>query len=196
MTYIETVDEGEATGATAEMYAGETEAFGFLPNFVRAFSLRPEVYSAWKQLNGAVKGGMDLRRYELATLAAARCLRSSYCALAHGSVLLDAGFLEPDALRAAVSDHRSAGLAEVEVAVMDLAAKVATDATTVAQADIDRLRSLGLSDQDILDVVLAAAVRCFFSKVLDAVGAEPDAKYAQLDSALRDALTVGRVLAG
>ena len=197
MTFIETVDEGEAAGATAEMYAGETDAFEFLPNFARAFSLRPEVYSAWKQLNGAVKGGMDLRRYELATLAAASCLRSSYCALAHGSVLLDGGFLEPDALRAAVSDHHAAGLAEVEVAVMDLAAKVATDATTVAQADIDRLRSLGLSDQDILDVVLAAAVRCFFSKVLDGVGAEPDAKYSRLDpAALRDALTVGRALAG
>ena len=185
MTFIETVAEAGTTGATAELYAAEREAFGFLPNFVRAFSLRPEVYFAWKQLNGAVKGGMDLRRYELATLAAATRLRSSYCTLAHGSVLMDRGFLEPDAVRAAVSDHRSAGLGEAEVAVMDLAAKVATDATSVEQADIDRLRSCGLSDQEILDVVLAAAVRCFFSKVLDALGAEPDAKYAELDPALR-----------
>ena len=185
MTYIETVGEEDATGATAEMYAGEEEAFGFLPNFARAFSLRPEVYGAWKQLNGAVKAGMDLRRYELATLAAATRLRSSYCTLAHGSVLMDRGFLEPDAVRAAVSDHRSAGLDEVEVAVMDLAAKVATDATAVEPADFEQLRSLGLSDRDILDVVLAAAVRCFFSKVLDAVGAEPDGRYADLDPALR-----------
>jgi alkylhydroperoxidase family enzyme len=78
---------------------------------------------------------------------------------------------------------------------MDLATKVAQDATSVEQADIDRLRSLGLSDQDILDVVLAAAARCFFSKVLDAVGAEPDAKYGQLDPAVREALTVGRAIA-
>ena len=195
MTFIETVAEDAATGATAEMYAAEEEAFGSLPNFVRAFSPRPDVYGAWKQLNGVVKGGMDLRRYELATLAAATRLRSSYCALAHGSVLIDRGFLEPDTVRAVVSDHRSAGLDEVDVAVMDLAAKVATDATTVTQADIDGLRSLGLSDEDILDVVLAAAVRCFFSKVLDAVGAEPDGKYGQLDPALRDTLTVGRALA-
>jgi uncharacterized peroxidase-related enzyme len=185
MTFIETIAENDSAGATAELYAAEEEAFGFLPNFVRAFSLRPEVYFAWKQLNGAVKSGMDLRRYELATLAAASRLRSSYCTLAHGSVLMDRGFLAPEAVRAAVSDHRDAGLEEAEVAIMDLAAKVADDATSVQQADVDRLRSLGLSDQDILDVVLAAAVRCFFSKVLDALCVEPDAKYDELDPALR-----------
>ena len=126
MTFIETVAEDEATGATAEMYAADREALGFLPNFTRAFSLRPEVYGAWKQLNGAIRGGMDLRRYELATLAAATRLRSSYCTLAHGSVLMDRGFLKPEDVSAAVSDHRSAGLDETEVAVMDLATKVVT----------------------------------------------------------------------
>lgn len=195
MTFIETVAADEATGATAELYATEEQVFGFLPNLVQAFSLRPEVYSAWKQLNGAVKGGMELRRYELATIAAARVLRSSYCTLAHGSVLMDKGFLDAETLRAVVSDHRGAGLDDVDVAIMDLAAKVAEDATTVAQDDIDRLRSLGLSDQGILDVVLAAAARCFFSKILDALGAEPDAKYAGLDPATRDVLTVGRAIA-
>ena len=185
MTFIETVAEDQASGATAELYAAEEDAYGFLPNFVRAFSLRPEVYGAWKQLNGAIKSGMDLRRYELATVAAAARLRSSYCTLAHGSVLMDRGFLQPDAVRAVVSDHRTAGLDEAEVAVMDLAGKVVDDATSVEQADIERLRSLGLSDQDILDVVLAAAARCFFSKILDALAAAPDAKYDGLDPALR-----------
>jgi alkylhydroperoxidase family enzyme len=56
-------------------------------NYERAFAGRPEVYAAWGALNGAVKAGMDLRRYELATLAAAQRLRSSYCSLAHGKVL-------------------------------------------------------------------------------------------------------------
>jgi hypothetical protein len=53
-------------------------------NYERAFAKRPDVFAAWQQLNGAIKAGMDLRRHELATLAAARRLRSSYCALAHG----------------------------------------------------------------------------------------------------------------
>jgi len=78
---------------------------------------------------------------------------------------------------------------------MDLAEKVVEDATAITAADIERLRSLGLSDADILDVAAAAAARCFFAKTLDALGAEPDAAYAELEPALRDALTVGRPIA-
>jgi len=134
---------------------------------------------------------MDLRRYELATLAAARRLRSTYCAMAHGSVLIEK-FLEPDQLKAIMADHHAAGLDDVDVAVMDLADKVAADATSVSEADLDRLRSLGLSDAEVVEVVAAAAARCFFSKALDGLGAQPDAKYAELEPELREALTVGR----
>ena len=123
---------------------------------------------------------MDLRRYELATIAAARRLRSSYCTLAHGSVLLEK-FLSADDLHAVVGNRDNSELDAVDAAVIALADKVALDATSVMQSDIDQLRSLGLSDADILDVVLAAAARCFFSKVLDGIGIQADAKYAQLD---------------
>ena len=58
-------------------------------NYERAFEGRPDVYAAWGGLLGAIKANMDLRRYELATLAAARRLRSSYCSLAHGKVLIE-----------------------------------------------------------------------------------------------------------
>jgi hypothetical protein len=62
----------------------------------------------------------------------------------------------------------------------------------VTQEDVDRLRGLGLSDADIFDVVAAAAARCFYSKTLDALGAQADAVYAELEPGLRDALVVGR----
>jgi uncharacterized peroxidase-related enzyme len=194
MTFIETVPEAEATGPVAAMYEADVKAFGELPNFTRAFSLRPEVYAAWRQLNGAIKANMDLRRYELATVAAARRLRSSYCTLAHGSVLMSR-FLAPEEVRALVQDPRTADLDPADRAVMDLADKVADDATAVESADVDRLRSLGLTDAEILDVVLAAAARCFFSKILDALCAEPDAKYSELEPELRDTLAVGRPIA-
>jgi len=38
-------------------------------------------------------------------------------------------------------------------------------------------------------------VRCFFSTVLDGLGIEADARYAQLDADLREVLTVGRPIA-
>jgi uncharacterized peroxidase-related enzyme len=174
------------------MYDTDRTAAGAVPNYTRAFSHRPEVYAGWRQLNDSIKSGMDPRRYELATLAAARRLRSSYCALAHGSVLLD-GMVDAEQLTSIVQDHHAAGLDAVDVAVMDLADKVADDATSITQADIDRLRALGLSDTDIFDVIAAASARCFFSKALDALGAQPDPRFADLEPAtLREELTVGR----
>src|SRR4051812_20820436 len=123
MTYIETVSEDRATGPAAAMYETDRAALGFVPNFTKAFSARPGVYAAWRDLNRAIKSNMDARRYELATLAAARRLRSSYCSLAHGSLLADK-FLEAQTVRSAMADHHAAGLDAVDVAVMDLADKV------------------------------------------------------------------------
>jgi uncharacterized peroxidase-related enzyme len=137
---------------------------------------------------------MDARRYELVTVAAARNLRSSYCTLAHGKVLLDR-YLDSSQLRDVVVDHRGAGLEEVEVALMDLAEKVVDDATAVIPSDIERLRDLGLTDAEIFDVVLTAAVRYFYSKTLDALCVQPDASYNELDARVRETLTVGRPIA-
>ena len=188
MTFVETIPDDKATGDVALLYQESRDQNGYLQNFVQAFSLRPEVLRAWQQLNGAIKA-RDVRRYELATLAAARRLRSSYCALAHGKVLADQ-FLGEEAVAALPT-----GLDEADRAVVELAEHVVDDATSITEADIDRLRTLGLSDGEVVDVVLAAAARCFFSKTLDALGAEPDSAFAELDSAFLDALVVGRPIA-
>jgi alkylhydroperoxidase family enzyme len=161
-------------------------------NLEVAFADRPEVFDAWVQLNTAIKANMDLRRYELATLAAARRLRSSYCSLAHGKVLLER-FGVP--VRDIALDRRSAGLDEVDVAVMDLAERVVDDAASITEDDLQPLRTLGLTDAEVMDVILAAAVRCFFSKTLDALGVRADAIFAELDPDVLDVLVVGRPIA-
>ena len=177
------------TPAESELYEADRQQQGYVANMTRLFAHRPELWAAWRQLVTALRGSMDWRRYELVTVAAARELRSSYCMLAHGKVLVQE-FYDPDQVRAIVEGHGP--LDEVDRAVMELAAKVARDATTVTAGDIARLRALGLSDPEILDVVAAASARCFFSKTLDALGAEPDAAYRELDAGLVDALVVGR----
>jgi alkylhydroperoxidase family enzyme len=155
-------------------------------NLERAFGLRPEVFAAWQQLVTAVKATSDERRYELATLAAARRLRSSYCSLAHGKVLAEQ-FYDFESVPA-LPDRLDAA----DRAIMAFAEQVVTDATAITQADVDVLRGHGLSDGEIFDVVLAATIRCFFSKTLDALGVQPDAEFAELDPAFLEALTVGR----
>jgi uncharacterized peroxidase-related enzyme len=194
MTFIETVPEAEATGAVAEMYATDREQYGHVRNLTQALSLAPDIVAAWLQLNGAIKARMDLRRYELTTIAAARRLRSTYCAHAHGSILLEQ-FMEAEALHALMADHHDAGLDALDAAIMDYAEKIVDDASSVTEADIGRLRDHGLSDGEILDVAAAASARCFFSKLIDALGVQADASYRAVGPELSEALTVGRPVA-
>ena len=162
-------------------------------NYERIFhsTERSDVLAAWGKLLDAIKSRMEVRRYELVTLAAARRLRSSYCSLAHGKVLRELG--EP--VEEIARDRRAAGLDEVDVAIMDFAERVVDDASSIGDEDRQRLRDLGLSQAEIMDVALAASVRCFFAKAVDAMGVLPDANFRELEPELRDVLVVGRPIA-
>jgi uncharacterized peroxidase-related enzyme len=194
MAFIETIPEDAAEGATAERYAADRAEDGYVSNSTKAFGHRPAVLAAWVQLGGTIGGAMDPRRYELATVAAARVLRSSYCSLAHGKVLAER-FLGPERTIALATGAVDA-LDPLDAEIVRFATLVATDAASVTASDVERLRALGLSDEEVLDVVLAVAARCFFSTVLDALGVQPDPAYRALDPELRAALTVGRPIEG
>lgn len=189
MSYLGAADETDPV--ITALYAADESRMGYVANYTRVFALRPQVYAAWQGLAGAVRSTMSLRRYELATLGAARMLESSYCSLAHGSIL--AGELGADPVRA-IAGGDLTGLSEEDAAVVRLAETVASGGRHVRPDQLDDLRRLGFSDPEILDVILTASIRCFFSTVLDATGAEPDRAYRGLEAALRDALTVGRAI--
>ena len=191
MSFISTKPEAEATGSVAELYREAKAAFGFIPNLTKVFSHRPEVYRAFQALLESGKAGMDARRYELVTLAAAQATHCSYCSLAHGSVLLRDHYGAEDLQRIA-TDYATADLGEADQAIMAYARKLAIDASAITEADIQALQDAGLSDTEIFDVTTAAAVRCFFTKTLDALGTRPDSKFNELPQSLRDVLTVGR----
>ena len=194
MSFLKTVAEEEATGEVAAMYADDIEHNGYLPNYSRIFSLHPGAYQAWGGLILSIRGAMDRRRYELATMEAAHQLRSTYCSLAHGSIL-EEKFFDTEELRKIVSGQAQSVLTDVEFEIVAFAKKVAADATSVTEEDIARLRDAGLTDREIFDLVLAVAARSFFTKVLDATGTLADAEYNEMDPELRDALTVGRPIA-
>jgi len=111
--------------------------------------------------------------------------------LAHGA-LLRKNFFSVDELTAIVKDFRNAGLSNEEVALMSFAQKITTQPQKIGEADMDELRGFGLSDQEILDVVLACTARNFFSKTLDALGAVPDDVYKEFEPELLEVLVAGR----
>lgn len=77
MAYIRTVPPEAATGLLAELYEKDRATYGFVPPWSRATSLRPEATAAWRNLISTISSQMDLRRYELVTIAAATRLRCS-----------------------------------------------------------------------------------------------------------------------
>jgi len=156
MTYIRTIPPSDAEGVVREMYQETHARFGFVPNWAQAFSLRPGVRDGWIALLKSVQSNLPVRTYELATLAAARALRSTYCSLAHGSVLADKVF-DPAAVTAIAKDAREAPLEPRERAMMAYAEKVALNADRITSADIDALRSHGYRDEEIFDVAAAGS---------------------------------------
>src|SRR3954453_17350982 len=141
--FIKTVPEDAATGPLADYYEQQRSAWGFLPNYAGAFSSRPGVAEAWNLLNKTVRDGMDRRRYEIATIAAARALRSTYCTAAHSKFLRDDCDDEPTMV-AIAEDPSGATLEDVDRAVYRFASQVASDASSIEQRDVDALRDLGL----------------------------------------------------
>lgn len=184
--WLPSVADDAAEGDLAELYAADRARLGHVANYTRAFSTRPAVYRAWQALGAAVRDGVDATLYELATVGAARALGSSYCSLAHGEQLAEL-----------IGESAVVDLAEgVDVdrrqAVVDFAGKVARGAATITTDDLDALRDKGITDDEILSVILTVAARCFFSTVLDATGTRAEASYGDLPESLRAVLVVGR----
>jgi alkylhydroperoxidase family enzyme len=72
--------------------------------------------------------------------------------------------------------------------MMEFAQKIIRNANEISQSDIDALRTLGYKDVEILDITLTATMRSFASKTFDAMGAEPDPVYNELEHQLSDLL--------
>ena len=190
MSFIATIAPDAADGETAEMYRRQQASWGFVPNYAKAFSHRPEIMARWGALLAEVKRPMDPRRFELVTFAAAHALGNTACALAHGKALR--AFFS-DAQILAIAQGRLDGVLDTaEQAMLRFARQVAIDASRVTAADVATLARHGFADAEIFDIAAAVAGRAFFTKMLDALGVQADAPMGPLDATLRRALTVGR----
>jgi uncharacterized peroxidase-related enzyme len=190
MAFISTIAPADAEGEVRAMYERQQTAWGFVPNYAKAFCYRPEVLVRWARLLAELKRPMDARRFELITFAAAHSLRHTACSLAHGKALT--AFLDEDEVRRIALGEAGESLTDAEKAMVEYARRVATDASQVAAGDVDLLRSHGFSDAEIFDIAAVAAGRAFFTKLLDGLGVEADSSFLAMSEALREALTVGR----
>lgn len=195
--YLKTIPEADATGRIAEIYAAERAELGLVMSATTCWTIRPDMLPVWTDFFEAVKKNftLDGRAWRLITFIAAIEVPSTYCVFVYARRLLgDLGSRE--AVIALRRDFRKAGLPEREVAMLAYAQKVARAAHAVTAADIEALRGHGFTDPQIADIALCASLRCFMSRYFEATGAGPEAAFVDDDRAFREALTVGRAVAG
>jgi uncharacterized peroxidase-related enzyme len=193
MAYIRTIPEGEAEGVLREVYDQQIKNTGSISNYHELLSLRPEVIGAYAEMVKTFRGKMRLRRYELIMMAAARIIGCRYCLLSHGGLLLKNGFDEGQIEAIIRGNYADASLTEEEIGIMHFAEKLSHHANEMRQADVDTLHGFGLSDEEILDITLAAAARNFQSRILVGLGIEIEEEDRALEARFADALdTLGK----
>jgi alkylhydroperoxidase family enzyme len=137
----------------------------------------------------------DERRFELVTVVAASRVKCSVCTLQHGASLQS--YLTAEQVQSVACDLQPSGLDTVDEAIVAFAERVVLHAEEIRQDDIDGLRSVGLDDAEIFDIVLAATYRMGWSSTNEAIGYEPSQPFlartrSQLGDDVFQSLMVGR----
>jgi alkylhydroperoxidase family enzyme len=183
MAFINTISTNHATGAVHDMYQRQENHWGYVPNYATVFSHRPEVMGRWGKLLAEVRRPVDDCRFELVTFAVANLLKHTACSLAHGAKLAE--MLGTDTVIAIADGRETDVLSDENVSIVRFARDVARDASAITSKQVDVLRTaFGLSEAEIFDIAAVASARCFFTKILDALGSEPDAGLMEMNQEL------------
>lgn len=155
------------------------EELGFIPNVFKVYAARPEHFKKWRShFNEVTIGESELtvaEREMIAVVVSAEnhCL---YCLTAHGAGLRMA--LGDQVLGDRITlDYRRANLDERTTSMLDYAAKITRSPVDCDEADIERLRAAGFSDQAIFDIAETAAMYNFTNRIASATGMLPNRQY-------------------
>jgi uncharacterized peroxidase-related enzyme len=182
------------SAAARRLHDGDRESSGYVSNFTRLWSWRPEFLEQFVALRSGLMEGSALgdRDWAVMVAATASALGDSYCSLAWGEKLSK---LSDGETAAAVLGGvaRPDGLNDREAALGEWARQVVRDPNGAAAADVERLRAVGLGDREIFEATAFVALRLAFSTINDALGASPDPQLvARVPDAVRAAVDYGR----
>lgn len=146
-------DREELPEDVRERIEAETERAGFTPNVFDAFAYKPSHFRAFFAYHDALTEDTTLDREEIEMLVVTvsgvnDCL---YCVVAHGALLR----IFADAPKLAdqlATNHRTADLSERHRAMLDFAVKLTETPGRVDDADLEALRAVGFTDEEIWDV--------------------------------------------
>jgi uncharacterized peroxidase-related enzyme len=177
MAWIRWIEEDEVESPVAETYERARKGFGFVPDVVKIFSLRPRVAAAQDLLRQALLGpasSLGARRADMVSAMVAGLNRCRYCSIAHAGMLTERGDLPRGDALTLLSHWRALDLPEDERAMLAFAEKLTTDPEAMAEADVQRLRDLGFTDENVYDIVLLTAYRNYLTRVIAGLGVSVD----------------------
>src|SRR5215469_15329725 len=152
------------------------DSFGFVPNFYRAQTMRPDLVDAEAQLvsTALVKdGALTRQQKEYIFLVCSAANLSTYCVTAHCEIVRMLGIAGPEPEEIAL-DHTATKLPLVMKALLNFAAKLNSHPSKVSRADIDALRTFGYTDQQIMEAVVVVGFAKFANYIAFGLGTLPD----------------------
>ncbi len=173
MSYLREVPPDQRTALIFESIRG---AFGFIPNFYRAQTARPDLVEAEVGLMRAIldtKGALTRQQKEYLFLVTSAANMSTYCVTAHCEIVRLLGIEGPEPEQVA-ADYASTALPLTVKALLAFATKLNQQPTKIASQDIDDLRTFGFSDQQIMEAVVVVGFAKFANFVAFGLGTVPD----------------------
>jgi RNA polymerase sigma-70 factor (ECF subfamily) len=161
---------------TFEPYRTFREHLGFVPGILRAQSLLSRAIEAEAAIAGAfliAPGALARARKEEILLAVSRANGSSYCVTAHAHVLTSLGAAS-ERIESIVAGRHGGELPAAEAALIDFSVRLARQPTSIDRAAFERLRALGLRDEEILEAILTTALTDFLCTLAIGLGVAPD----------------------
>ena len=161
---------------TFEHFAVVQKSHGFIPNFFRAQTLRPDLLEAELGAIGAILLPEDVLnrvQKEAILLAVSAANLNSYCVAVHCNMLRGLGLSAEEADQIAV-DYRLSDLSKADVALLDFAVKLGTRFSEYSPEDGAKLASFGFTEEQVLEGAVVTALNNFANTLQMGLGIEPD----------------------
>jgi len=175
MPLIKTVDPKEATGKVAGIYEHFTNKFGFVPN---AFKLTSSSEFLLQQQVNSLGYYMQHPTISNRLQAFIRMLVSidkncEYCVNMNTGLLLNSG-LSIEQIETAKKNPAEAPLEPKEIEMLLFVLKVVNNPKAVNEADLNKLRSLGWQDSEIMEASFQGASQVASDTIFEAFKIEND----------------------
>jgi uncharacterized peroxidase-related enzyme len=188
MTYIREAPFNEEDFPTLKLIK---EDYGFIPNYFKAQTARPDLIDAQVQLVDAIllkEGALSRQLKEYVFLVCSAANLSTYCVTAHCEIIRMLKIEGPEPEQIAL-DHMSSDLPIIDKALLNFTLKLNNHPLQVTQDDIDDLKTYGFNDQQILEAVMCVGLAKLANCVGFGLGTVPDYQ-VRLDLEKSKAVTV------